>query len=782
MSTACGLPSPAIEGSVVAGAKPGDPFAGEVLRVLGLDVLRPLPKTGNQAAEVPAGYAQDTGSDLGSVVNGRGAFISEPLAKRYRLHPGSQLSVLAGDRPIELRVAGILPKTAGLDTSTLFVDIAAAQEMFGKVGKLDRIDCVVDPERLAEVKKKVEALLPAGARAIEPRVRTGEIERMLRSFQLNLAALSYVALLVGMYLIYNTIAIAVVQRKPEIGTLRAIGVTRFQIFRSFLGEGALFGALGSLAGLGLGALLAQFSVSAVSRTVDTLYVGSHADGVLYDPLLFLKAFVLGVIFATISAIAPALEAASTPPALAMRSAGAGFGTAPASRRWEIAALALLLLAWAASKLPALDAIPVFGYFSALCVIAGISLLAPRCVELLSAAMMGLARSIGGKLGLSLLLAGANTGSAVRRIAIAVAALMVAVGMVSSVAILIASFRTTVVAWADEALRADLFVRPLGLQDASDDPRFSPGVAERVRAVPGVAAVDTFRAITIPFHGGLTTVGATDFSAFSERNKLRILSGAAIAEIAAKLPGSNAVLASDPFAVRWGVHVGDTIRLETPSGPIDVRVAAIYNDYSTDSGVLIMDSRTFRRLYKDDSVNSLAIYAKPGVDLAELRSRIVRTVLPLRIDVQTNRELRSFVVAVFNRTFAITYALDVIAGIVAALGVVSTLFALVLERRREIAIVRYLGLSTAGVRSMVLGEAACVGFAGGVLGVLTGFLLGLLLVYVINRQAFGWLIELHVPWGELAAAVSLVVATALVAGLYPAALAARIRTATALRAE
>ena len=223
-------------------------------------------------------------------------------------------------------------------------------------------------------------------------------------------------------------------------------------------------------------------------------------------------------------------------------------------------------------------------------------------------------------------------------------------------------------------------------------------------------------------------------------------------------------------------------LPTPAGPFTFTVAAVYNDYSSDAGVALVDRRTFRRLFRDDSINSIAIYAAAGTDLDRLRSAVVRAAAPLKVDVETNRELRALVVEVFDRTFAITYALDVIAITIAVLGVVSTLFALVLERRLECGLLRYLGVTTAGVRAAVLTEAAGIGLLGAALGIAVGMLLALLLIFVINRQAFGGLIELHVPWAFLAETVVLVVAAAILAGIFPAGVAARIRTADAVRTE
>jgi len=772
--------SPTIEESVVIGARPGDPFSGEILRVLGVDLLRPLPSDGGAAATAGAYRAGVAGApDPFMLVAGGGAIVSSRIARRYRLHAGSVLEALAGDAPVRFRVAAILPSSVpGIDTSVLFIDIATAQETFGKIGLLDRIDLMADPAQLASVRRAVQRVIPPGTRAVEPTVRTHEIERMLRSFQLNLAALSYVALLVGMYLIYNTVAISVVARRPEIGTLRALGARRREIFATFLAEGAAFGVLGSLLGLGLGALLARLAVGAVSRTVDTMYVASHADGVAYDPLVMLKAFVVGTIVATVSAVLPALEAAGTPPAGAMRSAGFERRRVRPGVGLALAGLCAFAIAYVLTWLPAVDGIPLAGYAAGIGIIAGGSLCAPLGIVIVAAA----ARRLRGRLSPAGSLGAANLGAAVRRNGVAVASLMVAIAMMVSIAILIGSFRTTVVAWADETLKADLFVRPLGLQDASYDARFSPRVAAIVRGVPGVAAVDTFRAVSLPYRGSLTTLAAADFTTIAERNKLRFIGAVDTRALARTLPATQNAVVSEPFATRFGARVGDDVVLPTPQGATAFHVVALYNDYSSDAGVVLVDARTFARLFRDDSVNSLAIYAKPGVDLHDLRSRVVRSVLPQRIDVQTTRELRALVITIFNRTFAITYALYVISITIAVLGVVSTLFALVLERKRETGLLRYLGLTTREVRTMVLYEAALVGGLGGLGGVAVGVLLSLLLIFVINRQAFGWLIELHVPWDFLAEAIVLVIVAALAAGLYPASVAARIRTADAVRSE
>ncbi|MDB5072001.1 MAG: hypothetical protein JWM87_3112 [Candidatus Eremiobacteraeota bacterium] len=769
--------SPAIEDALTVGARARDPFSGEILRVLGVDLLRPLPGDSAAPAASPGSIGPEN-ADPWMLVNGRGAFVSAALADRLRWKTGATVHALAGDRDVVLRIAGIIPRgTVGIDSSVVFVDIATAQETFGKIGLLDRIDLVVEPARLAEVERAVSAAIPPGARAIRPKTRTDEISRMLQSFRLNLEALAYVALLVGMYLIYNTVAISVVQRRPEVGTVRALGATRGAVFRTFVAEGALVGVLGSLLGLAIGAGLATFSVAAVSRTVDTMYFGSHADRVAYDPVLFVKAFVLGVLASVVAAAFPALDAASTPPAITMRAQGFETRRPRFAPRAALLGIVAFALAWLCTRAPAIDGVPVFGYASGLLIIFGGSLCAPLAVDALARAGTTFAARRP-----TLGLAAANLAGAPLRTSVAVASLMIAIAMMVSVAVLVSSFRTTVVAWADETLLADLFVRPLGLSDASSDARFSPSVADRIARVPGVARVDVFRSVMLPYRGRLTNLFATDLSVLAVHSDLRLLGGADAGALGRSVPGTTNVLVSEPFAEKFAVRRGDVLRLPTPSGTTSFIVAAVYNDYSSDAGVVLADIRTYRRLFHDDAINSLSVYAAPGIDLLHLRSAIVRAVLPLRIDVATNRELRELVVQIFDRTFAITYALDVIAIAIAVMGVVSTLFALVLERRREFGLLRYLGVTARGVRVTVLTEAAGIGVLGGVLGVAVGMLLALLLIFVINRQAFGWLIELHVPWVFLGETIGLVVVAAVLAGVYPAGVAARIRTAEAVRTE
>ncbi|MDP9018226.1 MAG: FtsX-like permease family protein [Candidatus Eremiobacteraeota bacterium] len=761
---------PIIEDELIIGERPADPESGEVLRVIGMDVTRPLPQAvGTEAKPF----------DLNAFINNDGIILSERIARTYHAPAGAPLVALAGVHRIDLHVSAVIPaRQAGVDSSVAFVDLATAQDAFLKNGRLDRIDLIIDPSQLLQVEKTIRTIVPPGARVIQPAVRTSEIERLLRSFRLNLEALSYVALLVGMYLIYNTVAISVVQRKPEISTLRALGASRKGIFLAFVAEGALYGVIGTLAGLGAGAVLAHAAVAAVSHTVSTLYVGSHADTVIFTAHAFVKAIAVGIGSALVSAAGPAWEAAGVAPAIGMRGSSNDSARPHAHRFSTLSGVALLATAWIASRAPAVDGVPLFGFLSAALLIAGASL----CVPIVLTTVLGICSALSNRRMPSFALAIGAMRAGLNRYAVAVASLAVAVAMMTSIAILITSFRATIIDWAGQTLQADLFIKPPGVVDASFSGRFEPEFVKRVARVKGVSAVDTFRGFSIPFRGGTTFLGATNFSSFSARNKVSFVGRVDVPALARQLAGSTNVIVSEPFVLRYGLSTGDMFSIDTPSGPVALRILATYNDYASDSGAFIMDQGTFLKLYHDPTVDSIAVYVGERVSLAQIRSAIIRAVAPDRIDIETNRELRTVVLSIFDRTFAITNALYIVSIAIAVLGVVSTLFALVLERRRDIALLRYLGVTRGGVRRMVYTQAGLVGITASLWGIILGVALSLLLIFVINRQSFGWVISLRVPYAFFLEVAVLICLAAVLAGIYPAAVAARIATAEVLRDE
>ena len=199
----------------------------------------------------------------------------------------------------------------------------------------------------------------------------------------------------------------------------------------------------------------------------------------------------------------------------------------------------------------------------------------------------------------------------------------------------------------------------------------------------------------------------------------------------------------------------------------LNILDVYYDYSNERGYIIMDRSTLLKYLPDPAVSNLAVYLKPAASLESGRAAVERAVAGRKVVVLTNRSLREEAIAIFDRTFSITYALEAVAVFVAIMGVAGALLALVIDRRREFGLLRFLGGATAQLRRVILFEAALLGLLANVAGLILGVLLSLLLIYVINKQSFGWTIQFHWPIAVLLGAITLVYAATVIAAIYPA---------------
>jgi putative ABC transport system permease protein len=566
----------------------------------------------------------------------------------------------------------------------------------------------------------------------------------------------------------------VIVRREEVGTLRALGVSGAHILALFLGEAALLGAAGCLLGLGLGRLLAEGAVSLTSATVSALYVASASDPPSLSWGDAAVAFVVGVPLSLVAAALPAVEASRVPPMAAIRGADrveARFGV---RARQFVPPIALLGLgAWLAT-LPAVDGTPIAGFASAFALVFGAAAFVPLVLFALGRVGRPWLERLFGVEGL---LANANLAGSIPRLSVSVAALAVALSMMVAIAIMIGSFRETVVHWVGQTLVADLFIGPSTRSAGARQATVSPEVERIVTEHPDVAAVDRFRNVTIPYADTQVALLAGDFAVMLERGNLLFRAPADGRAAMRGAIGRDEVIVSDAFAMRHGKGVGDRVSLPTPRGSASFAIAAIYYDYSTDRGVISMDGTTLSRHFGEWRPTGLTTYLKPGVDADAARARLLDAVGEGHdIFIYTNRSLRAEVMRVFDATFAITYALEAIAIVVAVMGVAGTLLTLILERRREIAMLRLVGAERRQVRRMVVLEAVMLGGVSQGVGLGVGWLLSLVLIYVINVQSFGWTIQFHLPWSFLSQmSVAIVVFTAL-AGLYPAHLASRMNLA------
>ena len=766
--------SPVIEGDALA-LFGGD--RGEAVRVLGVDILQDQPFRDyrllrSQGAGANAAARPSVREFLDLLVDPSSIIVAEGFARRHAVSVGGRLDISMGDQLKTFTVRGVLGGEGParvLDGNFVLMDIAAAQWAFDRLGRVDRVDVLLaDPSRLDQAEEAIAARLPVGLAVQRPARRGAQVEQMLAAFQFNLAALSWVAVIVGLFLVYNTLATAVIARRSEIGILRAVGATRQTVLALFLGEAALLGAVGCLAGIPLGRLLAWGAVHFTSATVTTLYVADAAAVPSLSTAQAVGAFVIGVPLAILSALGPAREASRVAPIAAIRSAARDVTTPRGYWKTLSGALGCFAAAVWASRQPPLGGLPVLGLIASVLVVFGVALLIPAVLGSLALAA-GRGASV---MGLATRLATANLAAAVRRLSVSVAALTVSLAMLVAVAVMIGSFRETVIYWVGQTLQADLFVATGRRASLDAQPTISASLEQTIENDADVASVERFTALTVPYGGRLILLGAADFRRLESRTALVFAapSGRSVLSAAA---GNGEVIVSESFSRRFLAPVGATIALATPSGPQPFRVAGVYYDYSTDRGVVLMDRATFTRWFGAQRPTSLSIYLRAGSHAEAVRARLLDRLGPSHhAFIHTNASLRAEVLRIFDATFAITYGLEAIAVLVALLGVVGTMLTLVIERREELTTLRFVGADRGQLRRMVMIESGLLGLVGEALGLATGLALSVILIYVINVQSFGWTIQFHVPAAFLLqAGVVLLIVTTL-AGAYPATVAAR----------
>jgi putative ABC transport system permease protein len=683
---------------------------------------------------------------------------------------GARIQLLINDQVREYTVRGVYPDSNGAE-SAIVMDIAAAQHALARYGRVDRILLKVsNAPGLNEWQKRLRSALPAGVEIHPQGTGTNENRKMLAAFRWNLRLLSYVSLVVGAFLIYNTISVSVVRRRPEIGIVRALGASRGTVLFAFVGEAGCFGLAGALIGLPLGRFMATGAVKLMSATVESLYVSSRPGAIELGFTSALLALAIGVGIAVASAYSPAREAALVSPVEAMGRGRREYDLNVEKGRDLWLALALGLAAGAASRAPAIGGKPLFGYLAAILLVVASALAIPAFVHAIT---MFSSKLLGKLFGVEAMLASRSLAGSLRRTSVLVGALSTAIAMMTAVGIMVGSFRETVAVWMEDRLPADLYLRPGGSAAADRHPTISPGLAETIEKLPGVAAVERLRAYEIFYQEMPATLVSVDLDVLRTEPNSEYFSGRPREQVLAELRDSAAVVVSEPFTYKHGVKTGDSITLSLGEKQVTFRIADVYYDYSSERGSVLMDRKTMLRYLPDPAPSNLAIYVAPEAKLETVRTEIEQATAGHRVLLFSNRDIRAEAIRIFDRTFAITYALEAVAVIVAVMGIAGALLALVIDRRRELGLLRFLGGATGQIRKLILVEAGLLGLLANVAGLALGFGLSLVLIYVINKQSFGWTIRFHWPVEILVAALTVVYAATVLAGLYPAEVAVRL---------
>ncbi len=743
-------------------------IAAEPFRLLGVDPFADAPfREGLQTLPQAA---------LGQLLTRPdGVLMAEVSARRLGLATGDTLSLSIDGRTRRVQILGLIggPRQAALD-GLLVADLATAQELLGRLGRLDRIDLILRPEQV----DRVARLLPPGLRLEPARSRTRALQGMTAAFQLNLAAMSLLALLVGAFLIYNTMTFSVLQRRELLGTLRTLGVGRAQLLSRVLLESLALGLVGACFGLLLGLALGEGLLRLVARTINDLYFALNATRVLIDPWVLAKGMALGLGASLAAAAGPAWEAARAEPRSALRRSDIEARSHRAAPRLGAAGVLTVGLGAALLGLPERGL--VLAFTALFLVILGFGLTVPGLTLLLARAAAPVLARLAGSLGR--IAAGGLLGG-LSRSGLAVAALTLAVATSLGVAIMIYSFRAAVADWLGQTLRSDIYVS--GPETEADDAiggTLDPSVPARLAGIPGVRELSFGRSLRVDGPQGPVRLLAIRMARESHRG-FRFVTPPT-SQVWQRLAAGDSVLVSEPYAWRHGIRVGDRVELFTAGGAQAFTVAGIFRDYGTDAGMLVMDGATYARLWGDSAISTVGVFLEPGADpravLGAIRNALSGLDQGLRI--RSNRAIRVESLAIFDRTFTITRVLRLLAVGVAFIGILSALMALQLERAREHALLRAMGATRSQVFGLVALQTGVIGSIAGLLALPLGWALADILIQVINRRSFGWSMASRLPADALWQAMALALGAALLAGLYPAWRVSRTEPALGLREE
>ncbi len=750
---------PVVEATAAAPAAGGDGgrFGRPAYTILGVDLIG-VSNLARSPDGVGAYYGQRTPDRTGEAGDFWAAFRSGPqlwISAEFAPALPRQLSLVLDERVIDLPVVGVIPSAPDaprMPANLMVMDLAQLQTLTGKTGWVDRIEFLIEPgPRLAERRAELAALLTELGRdrwsVSSPGARRESAEVMTRAFRLNLTVLSLIALLVGLYLIFQALDGAVVRRRAEIAVLRSLGVEERIIRQVWLAEAAVLGLVGGSVGVALGWLGAQVSVRAVGQTVNALYFGTTVSQANLSWTEAVLGVLLGVATSVVAGWWPASAAAQTPPAQVLHR-----GIAPAAgARWARSPWlggASLVLAVICAQLPGLPLpgggrFPVAGYGAAFLAIFGggilCSYLLPPLARLASA--WGRRRAPA-RVALS------HLRSPSGRHRLAAAALHCAIGMTAGMAILVGSFDQTVRSWVQRTLQADLYLSSDGAQTANSQNRISAAAAAEIAAHPTVEASNVLTSWRIELDGRPTLLSGTDFSVLQARMDLPWVDTPAVGTVFTEHGEMTAAVVSESFTERFARRTGDTIRVTTPAGVKVLRIAGVFADYGNEQGSILLDRSHVVAWFRDTRVTSLSLWLRPGVDADAVRADLLSQYPGL--SVLTNTRLRSEILRIFRQTFAITYALEIIGVLVAVIGLVLTLTSVLLDRCDELTTLRALGFSRHEIAYATAIEGTALSAAAVAGGLALSLGLGWLLIHVINKQSFGWTLGFALPWGQLAA--------------------------------
>jgi putative ABC transport system permease protein len=747
---------------------------GQSLQLLGIDPFSETPFRN---------YLSGAGSlaaiSLTEFLITRGAvLISEQLATNNDLDIGDQLILEINGISRMASIIGLLQTQDDTSASALenliLADIASAQEISGRLGVLDRVELILPDEETENIIEQINALLPEGVQLSSSLNRNQVTDQMTQAFRTNLTALSLLALLVGLFLIYNTMTFSIIQRRSNFGTLRALGVTRAEIFRVVIIEAIAVGAIGTLLGVALGVILGRGVIQIVAQTINDVFFTLSVKEASFSSINLVKGLILGLVASLLAAIAPAWEAAHSPPRRVLSRAHV---EGLSNKLINIFALAgASLIVFSALALAGLDLGLVLSFGATFGVVIGFALLAPW---LTMQAMPWASIILGRIFGVVGRMAPREVANSASRTSVAMAALMVAVAVTIGVSLMVASFRQSVVVWLDQILRHDIYVSVSG--DSLGEPivALDERLIESFGSWDGIEEQFLLRNVLVDSRIGPITVSANN-NPNDGQEQVFISSQGSPAQ-AWELVKQGAVLLSEPLANRLNIGMGDEISLMTNLGEREFAIVGVFQDYSSSAGNVTMWLDNYRNHWDDQAVTAFSLKAAENVDLNMIILDLRQASSSIQqVDIRSTRDLRETSLIVFDRTFTITSALQIITTAVAFIGVLSSMLAIQVEKQRQLGIFKAIGMSARQLWSLIVLETGLIGLMAGILALPTGYAVALILVRVINVRSFGWTMNLFVEPEPFIQAVLISLFAGLLAGIYPAMRISKRKASDAMR--
>jgi len=730
--------NPALDLEVPLVDRPGS------LRIIGFD---PLQAPRLQPSLVPEDYGL-----LSDLFGADAILLSASAAEWLGVAAGGEIRVRVGTRPVRLKVIGAL--SAGVYRQRLGVmDIASAQWRLAQLGRVNRIALRLKPGTDVEAfRRELEALLPAGVQAVTPETEGKHRAALTRAYRLNLDMLALIALFTGAFLVFSSQVLALLRRRSQFALLRAMGLTRVGLAGYLVAEGAAVGIIGAALGVAAGYALARAALLLVGADLGAGYFHSIVADLAVEPGVLAAFFALGVLFAMLGTLGPTWEAAHRAPARALRAGDEEESIehmrSPVPGLGAIAVGLLLTLA------PTINGLPIAGYAAIALVLLGAVLLMPRLAAALFSRLPVPASAPSA-------VAIAQLKATPRRSAISIAAIVISFSFMVSMLIMVSSFRDSLEAWLGRMLPADLYLRAAR---SGETAFLTPEEQDRIAALPDFERVQFLRVQTVlltPERPALNLL-ARPIEAAAADKVLPLIAPPLVPSANAPPPVWISEVASDLH----GLRQGDTLRLPLVGKSILCTVAGIWRDYARQNGAIVIDRGLYIRATGDRLANDAAIWLRKGVDIIEAQKSLRKQLPPESIvEITATRDVRAASLRIFDRTFAITYALEIAAVVIGLFGVGASFGAQALARRREFGVLRHLGMTRQQIGAMLSQEGAIVAALGVAAGLIVGWAVGLILINVINRQSFHWSMDLHMPLAPLTALATLIVGTAAVTAVW-----------------